>query len=262
MKRIGYTSLAAVTGLLCAALAFATPAPNSANLQVRLFNDCGTSVLVPTNAYPALVSFTDTMNPSCVGFANLHIWSFSENGGVDASLFINNSHYHYSADVTISGNGEGEGGLRLSPWWTRADGRFMINASTGEVACFSGRLPFYSFTVGNGVTYVKGTTVKMEITYLANGLSSGSPATIEYRYTDGSGTYSSGALAFDQGNPLEDPPHGQWGELHDATVGGYFQPRANTGTDLTAKWENIVFENLDVVATEKSSWGRLKALYR
>ena len=262
MKRIGYTGMATVAAMLCAALAFATPAPNSANLETRIFNDCGTSVLVPTNAYPALVSFTDTMNPACVGFANLHIWSFSENGGADASLFVNSSHYSFSADVTISGNGEGEGGLRLAPWWFRGDGRFMINASTGEIACFGGRLPFYTFTGGQGLTYVKGTTVKMEIIYLANGLNIGSPATIEYKYTDGSGSYSSGALAFDQGNPGEDPPHGLWGALHDATAGGYFQPRANTGTDLTASWANITFTNLDVVSTQKSSWGRIKSLYR
>lgn len=262
MKRIGYTSLAAVALLIGAAtFAFATPVPNSANLQFRLFNDCGTSTIGSTNLYPAKVEITDTMNPACVGFANLHIWSFSENGGADAALFVNSSHYHYSADVTISGNGEGEGGLRLAPWWFRGDGKFMINASTGEVAVFGGRLPFYSFTVGQGVNYVKGTTVKMEITYLANGLSSGSPATATFKITDGSGSYQQ-TLSFDEGNPAEDPPHGLWGALHDATVGGFFQPRANTGTDLTGTWENIVFENLDVVPVEKSSWGKLKALYR
>lgn len=263
MRRIGYTSLAAVALLVGAAtFAFATPVPNSAHLETRIFNDCGTSVLVPTNAYPALVSFSDTMNPACVGFANLHIWSFSEDGGANPSLFINNSHYHFSADVTISGNGEGEGGLRLAPWWFRGDGRFMINASTGEIACFGGRLPFYSFTAGHGITYVKGTTVKMEITYLANGLSMASPATIQYKYTDNSGSYSSPVINFDEGNPSEDPPHGLWGALHDATVGGYFQPRANTGAELTGSWQNIVFDNLDVVSVEKSSWGRLKTLYR
>jgi hypothetical protein len=263
MKRIGYTSLAAVALLIGAAtFAFATPAPNSAHIETRIFNDCPTSTVGTTNLYPALVSISDTMNPACVGFANLHIWGFSENGGVDQSLFINNSHYQFSADVTIAGNGEGEGGLRLAPWWFRGDGRFMINASTGEIACFAGRLPFYTFTVGHGITYVKGTTVKMEITYLANGLSMGSPATIEYKYTDNSGTYSSGALAFDEGNTTQNPPYGLWGALNDATVGGYFQPRANTGADLTASWQNIVFTNMDVVPVEKSSWGRLKTLYR
>jgi len=260
MKRIGYTSLATVVLMLGAALAFATPMPNSAIIDTRLWNDCPTSVIGTTNLYPALISITDTMNPACVGFANRHAWTFSEGSGY--ALFVNSSHFRFSADVTISGNGEGEGGLRWSPWWAQLiDGVFMINASTGEIACFAGRLPFYSFTGGHGITYVKGTTVRMEITYLANGLSMGSPATVEFRYTDGSGTYTSGALPYDQGN-LGEAVHGLWGNTHDSMAGGYFMPRANTGTDLTGRWENIVFDNLDVVNTKTSTWGRLKTLYR
>jgi len=142
------------------------------------------------------------------------------------------------------------------------DGVFMINSGTGEIACFAGRLPFYSFTVGYGLTYVPGTTVHMEIEYLANGLSSVSPATIKYTYTDGSGTYSSPVLNYDEGNPAEDPPHGLWGNLNDSMAGGYFMPRANSGADLTCTWSDIVFTNLDMVDAKTSSWGRLKALYR
>jgi hypothetical protein len=264
MKRIGYTSLAtlALTAGL-ASFAFATPAPNSAVISTRLFNDCPTSILSSTNLYPALVSITDVMNPACVGFANRHAFSFSEDGGVTPSLFVNGSHFKFGADVTISGGGFGEGGLRLSPWWSQLiDGVFMLNTGTGEVACFAGRLPFYSFTVANGVTYVQGTTVHMQIEYLANGLSLASPATIQYTYTDGSGTYSSGPIAFDQGNPAKDPPHGQWGNLNDGMAGGYFMPRASSGSDLTIKWENITFVNEDVTESRTSSWGRLKALYR
>jgi hypothetical protein len=76
----------------------------------------------------------------------------------------------------------------------------MLNLGTGEIAAFDGRLPFYSFTVHNGVTYVRGTTVKLEITYRPNGLSAASPATVEYKLTSGANTYSSGPLNFDQGN--------------------------------------------------------------
>jgi hypothetical protein len=130
------------------------------------------------------------------------------------------------------------------------------------VACFGGRLPFYSFTGAFGVTYVKGTTVHMEITYLANSLTSADPATIQYKYVDASGSYMSPVLAYDEGNPAEDPPHGLWGCLHDAMVGGYFQPRANTGADLSCNWANICFDNLDVVPTQNSTWGRIKTLYR
>jgi len=264
MKRIGYTSLATLAltvGL--ASFAFATPVPNSAVISTRLYNDCPTSNLSSTNLYPALISITDVMNPNCVGFANRHAWSFSEDGGTTPSLFVNNSHFKFGADVTISGGGFGEGGLRWSPWWTQLiNGVFMINSGTGEIACFDGRLPFYSFTSAYSLTYVQGSTVHMEIEYLANGLSLASPATVQFTYTDGSGTYTSGPLAYDQGNPAEDPPHGLWGNTNDSMAGGYFMPRASTGSDLTCKWENISYVNEDVTSSHNSSWGRLKALYR
>jgi hypothetical protein len=262
MKRIGYTSLATLaltTGL--AAFAFATPVPNSAVINTRIWNDCPTSTVTDINAYPALVQITDVMHPACVGFANRHAWSFSENGSTPA-LFVNGSHFRFGADVTIAGNGYGEGGLRFSPWWAQlVDGVFMLNSATGEVACFAGRLPFYSFTGGHGVSYVQGTTVHMEIEYLANGLSMASPATIQYFYTDGSGSYQSPVLPYDEGNVAE-AVHGLWGNLHDSMAGGYFMPRANSGADLTIRYENIMFQNLDVVEARTSSWGRVKALYR
>ena len=134
--------------------AFATPAPNSAHLAVRVFNDCPISTLTPVNAYPASISITDDMHPACVGFANLHSWSFSE-------------------------------------------------------------------------------------------------------------TYDSPALPYDEGNPSENPPHGLWGCLHDAMVGGYFQPNVTGGTgDLTCTWSNICFEAMGVTPTSSATWGRIKALYR
>jgi len=54
--------------------------------------------------------------------------------------------------------------------------------------------------------------------------------------------YSSGALAFDQGNPAEDPPHGLWGLLTPFGVGGYFQPQV--GNPL---WEQIEFGDMNYV---------------
>ena len=265
MKRIRYSVV--FSAMMIVALvgsAFATPAPNSAFLALRTFNDCPLSTLTPTNLYPASISILDVMHPACVGFANLHSWSFSEDGGVTPSLFVNGSHFTFCAFVTIAGPGEGEGGLRVGPWWSPlTDGKFMINAMTGEIACFGGRLPFYSFTGAYGITYTKGTTVFMQVTYLANGLSSVSPATIQYRLIQGATTYDSPVLAFDEGNPSENPPHGLWGMLHDAMVGGYFQPRANTGASLTCTWNEICFVNLDgAVPVDASTWGRLKTLYR
>jgi hypothetical protein len=270
MKRIRYSTLVC-SALMVAAIAgaaFATPAPNSANINLRTFNDCALSTLTPTNLYPASITIEDIMHPACVGFANLHGWSFSEDGGVTPALFKNNSNFIACAFVKLDGAGNGEAGLRFGPWWApQVDGRFMIKSVPGdfipdEVACFGGRLPFYSFTGAHGVHYVKGTTVYMQITYLANGLSSGSPATIQYRYIDGTGTYDSPALPYDEGNPTEGVVHGTWGCLHDAMVGGYFQPRANTGVGLTATWSEICYTNTDVVPTLPSTWGRMKTLYR
>lgn len=263
MKRIGYSVVMCAAGLALAGLAFATPAPNSAKVDERIFNDCPLSTLTTVNNYPASITITDVMHPACVGFANLHSWSFSEDGGLTQSLFKNGSNFTACAFFKLDGPGTGEGGLRFGPWWSPlVDGRFMANATTGEVACFGGRLPFYSFTVNHGVTYVKGTTVFMQMTYSANGLTGASPATIQYRYTDGSGTYDSPVLPYDEGNIAEDPPHGLWGCLHDAMVGGYFQARANTQASLEATWSEICFTNNDVVPTLPSSWGRIKTLYR
>lgn len=265
MKRISYSSLACtvLAMLAIAGAAFATPAPNSAAVATRIFNDCPLSTLTVVNNYPASISIEDAMHPACVGFANLHSWSFSEDGGATPSLFVNNSHFVACATFNISGAGEGEGGLRFGPWWAQlTDGRFMANATSGEIACFGGRLPFYSFTVNHGINYVKGTNIFMQMTYMANGLSQASPATMQYRVVYNNTAYDSPVLNYDEGNPNEDPPHGLWGCLHDAMVGGYFQPRANTGASLTATWSEICFTNADVVPTQSSTWGRLKSLYR
>jgi hypothetical protein len=221
------------------------------------------STLSSTNNYPALIEIHDTMFPLCVGFTNMHNWQFSADGGTTRIQFENCSAYHFCADVTVTGVGNGEAGLNLNPWWfPEAGGKFMLNVGTGEIACFDGRLPFYSFTVNHGITYVRGTTVKMEITYLPHGLSMVDPATVEYKITIGSNTYTSGPLAFDQGNASEDPPHGLWGALVPNYAGGYFQPNVTavgdppqaTG-DLDVKFENICFDNLQVTPVRAGLMG-------
>jgi hypothetical protein len=220
-----------------------TPDANGATVEARTFNDCPLSTLNIDNNYPALIRISDTMNEACVGFANLHSFSFSEDGGLNSAVFDNNSNFRYSADVTISGAGEGEGGLRVSPWFGKfVDGRFMLNVTSGEIAAFGGRLPFYSFTGNHGVTYTRGTTVRMGIEYRANDLFETAPATIQYTLVLGGTTYQSPVLPFNEGNTSE-CDHGLWGMLHDGRVGGYFQPRANTGANLTIEWESIEYTN-------------------
>ena len=238
-----------------------TPAPNSAVIQTRIFNDCPTSILTETNSYPSLISILDE-RLDCGGFANLHNWRFSEDG-VTPVDFDNDSNFTFGASLTISGTADGEAGLQVSPWFSQdVDGRFNIRTTDGEIACFGGRLPFYSFTGDHGLVYVKGTTIELSITYLANDLTAMDPATIEYRVEYGGSSYTSGQLAFDEGNPAEDRPYGLWGILQEARVGGHVQPFLQAGNPdaaLQAEWGDIFFESNDPVPVEQTTWGKIKA---
>lgn len=279
MKRISYSSLAFAAvlalGLAASSLAIAangidcvppvnTPSPNSAVVVERVFNDCPASTVTTLNSYPALIQINDT-DEGCVGWTNLHVWSFSEDG-ITPAVFENCSHYQFSCVFEGSGfGGVGEGGLRLSPWWSLdVDGRFMCRiGGNGEIACFGGRLPFYSFTGAYGVTYTPGTSIWMEITYAPHALTVADPALINYKIYYQGQTYDSPYLAFDQGNPLEG--HGEYGELFPARAGGYFQEPNGSGGALfnyTAKWSNIHYEGPTATPAANKTWGQLKTLYR
>lgn len=237
---------AALATAAFAASAFASPAIDSAVINERVFNDVPTSTFTSTNLYPGTVSLKDEGLDAASGFANRHNFRLSDNGGVSGAVFLNGDSFSFSADVTLNGTANMEGGLNLSPWWSQnVDGMFNMRTSDGEVAVFGGRLPFYSFTGSHGVTYTKGDTVRLGMTYSANGLSMADPATIEYTYDDGVTVYSSGLLAFDEGNPAEDPPYGLWGMLNDARVGGYTQILNDAGTP--GNWGEAVFENMSYV---------------
>src|SRR5215471_13306846 len=134
-----FAACAGVVGL--AAAAVAQPNANSAKLNLRVFNDVPGSTLATNNAYPVQVQISDT-NLLSAGL-NRHNWHFSTDGGATNAQFMNADRFSFFADVSATGSGPGEVGLQLSPWWSpEADGQFMLNAGTGEVACFGGRLPF------------------------------------------------------------------------------------------------------------------------
>lgn len=252
---------AILAGALGAGSAFATPDPNSAAFVLRIFNDCAFSTVTPIDAYPASVAIDET-GLNCGGFANLHAWRFSEDGST-AAVFNNNSAFRYSATLVLTGTVEGESGLQVAPWWSEADGRLNVRTTDGEIACFGGRLPFFSFTGTYGISYVKGTPIGLEITYLRNGLSAGDPASIEYVVDYGGNTYSSGVLLFDEGNAAEG--YGTWGMLDSGKVGGHVQPflqAGNPNATFNARWANITFESLKPVSVDESSWGSIKGAYR
>jgi hypothetical protein len=260
-KGLAPFALLAVLGF-AASGAFATPNPTGIIFNTRVFDDCPTSILTTTNNYPTLISiFDDKLD--CGGYANLHNWRFSEDGATGA-VFNNNSAFSVSADLVIYGTANGEAGLQIAPWWSQnVDGRFNVRSTDGEIACFGGRLPFYSFTATYGLNYVKGDVIGLEVTYLPHSLTEADPATIEYVVHYGGSTYTSGPLPFDEGNPAE--PYGTWGMLDDGRVGGHLQcflEAGNPDAGVTAEWHDVVFVNLDPVALESTTWGTLKSLYR
>lgn len=266
MKKMNKILVLAVTGLLviaAASVALATTVPSGAIVNERVFNDCPISTLTVSNAYPN-ISIMDAKNNCGAGWANRHNWRFSDDGSTNR-LFANSDAFRVSATMTISGTGECEAGLQISPWWSpNVDGVLNVRTTDGEIACFGGRLPFYSFTGTDGVTYAKGEAIYLEMTYLPNGLTELDPATIEYTIVYMGSTYSSGPLGFDEGNPAE--PFGTWGMLDSATSGGHLQFFLQEGAvdaDINVDWNSINFEDLGgVVATQESSWGNVKAMFR
>jgi len=242
-KKLMYVMLCVSLGMvLCGTAIAAAPAIDSAVIKTFIWHDNPNSVVTTTNSYPSSLTIKDEQ-PAGQGWANLHNFRLSADGGSTAASFANGDAFDFAADVTITGTGNAEAGLMVAPWWSLdTDGKFMINTGNGEIAVFGGRLPFYSFTVGHGLTYTKEETVRLGVVYRPNSLSESDPATIEYLVTKAAITYSSGALAFDQGTLAEDPPHGLWGMLTPAQVGGYFQPLVGA-----VNWEQVAFENMDYV---------------
>lgn len=264
MNRIGYSifaALALVTLVCSAHVAQAAPAVNGAVILTRIFDDCPSATITTSNNYPAQIQI-GTFNNDCFGFTERHGWDFSADGGATAVDFGNGDNFTYCATVLEDGSGGGEAGLRLSPWWSlEVDGMFNARATDGEIASFGGRLPFYSFTAAQGLHYVKGQPIQMQIDYHCNGLSQASPATIVYSIVLNGIPYTSGPLAFDQGNPAEG--HGTWGILTPAHVGGHVQAFCGNGTsvDFVVTWQNICYEAGPVPAAN-STWGKIKADYR
>src|SRR5258708_3008044 len=232
-----------VASLWLASAGYATPLPNSAVLHLRVFNDCPISILNTVNAFPGSIVIDDQNvppQPFCAGFANLHTWRFSTDG-VNAVQFQNGDAFAYSATLVL--NGAGEGGLNMSPWFSPdADGLFNVRTTDGEIACFGGRMPFFSFTGAFGLHYVNGTPIQLGISYIPNGLSSVSPAQIVYNLRYNAINYTSGLINFDEGNTSENPPHGLWGALNPWYAGGHvkmFVQTVGQPHGIVATWSDI-----------------------
>jgi len=170
------------------------------------------------------------------------MFRLSENGFTDA-VFNNADGFAFFTDVTLTGPANSEGGINIGPWWDKdVGGVFTAITGNGEIAAFGGRLPFYSFNNHvPPVNYVKGETIRLGVIYDPHSLTQEDPGTIEYIVIKNGIPYSSGPLAFDQGNPNE-PEWGFWGILNDARVGGYFQPQIQIGNP--DNWGRVEFGNM------------------
>ncbi len=233
-----------------AALATASPVINGAVVNLRVFNDDPNSIVTFNNTWPTVVWLQDTGVSHGTGFANRHNFRLSDNHGVSEAVFLNNDGFAFSSDVVLTGTAKLEGGIQVSPWWSKeVDGSLYINGATGEIAAFGGRLPFYSFTVQQGLTYTKGTVARLGVVYNPHSLSQADPGTIQYSYTIAGTTYTSPVLPFDEGDPNEG--HGTWGILDDARVGGYVQVQVDPNNP--GNWGAADFVN-QVYVPEPAAW--------
>lgn len=247
------TGLALVAVVLAVGVVMAaTPDPDGAILTTKWWNECPNAIVTTTNLYPDLISIRDDITPySCSGWVNCHLWRLSAAGTVP--YFDNDSAFTFSATIVI--HGRARVGLQIAPWWDQSEGFFGCNTDVSgmEIFAFGGCLPYYNFTVSQGIAYSADTPITLSMTYLPNGLSAESPATIKYTVEYLGVTYSSPALPFTKGSQtLEDEVmYGSWGMLNRGRIGGcmfsYWNnpPLYDPSYTKIATFTDIAFRNLD-----------------
>jgi hypothetical protein len=177
-----YACYAALLGLAAANGAFAQISTiNSAAYHPREFNDVPGSSLTVVSNYPLLIAFEDQNVSAPSGFANRHVWRFSNNSGASPFQFSNNDFFTVTMTVTLAGDPispRKEGGFLLDS--IGGQGQFIVNTDGHEVVAFGGPFPFYAFpatfqsgdTVALGMTYFLDSNGKRAVIYAANGLRS------------------------------------------------------------------------------------------
>ncbi len=199
---------------------------NSVVISPREINDDPSSNFTAVNNYPNLISFSDQSvdrNGMAGGFANRHVWRFSNDGGATAIRFSNNTFFEVFMDVTLSGNPvpRKEAGFLLDTGG--GQGQFIVTTDTHEVVAFGGPLPFYTFST---LSFNSGDTTRLGMTYF---LDTDGLRKIIYH----AGGLSSPALAFSN---LEQ------GIIDNSTLGGYLQVQIdpnNPNNGAAAQFRNI-----------------------
>ena len=209
---------------------------NSAIVRPRVYNDDPASTFTSVNNYPSLISLSDT-NVTAGGFANRHVWNFSNNGAT-AYKFDNNDYFQASMTLNLTGNASPrkEAGFLFDT--NGGQGQFIVNTDAHEVVVFGGPLPFYSFNSSNGLKYNSGDTITLGMTYFKD--AAGNNAII----------YSANGI----NSPAEEFTNLEGGIITGSTLGGYLQVPVDTKNPTngaTALFTNI---SIKAVVPEPSAY--------
>ncbi|HEU5180460.1 MAG TPA: hypothetical protein VFW45_06695 [Candidatus Polarisedimenticolia bacterium] len=216
--------IAVIASLIAASDTFAQISSiNSAFYFPRQYNDVPDSTLTVVRNFPSLIEFDDQFVSKATGFANRHVWRFSNDNGVSPYRFGNDEFFTVTMSLTLTGDPispRKEAGFVLTT--VGGEGSFIVNTDGHEVVAFGGPLPFYAFPR----TFQSGDTIQLGITYFLNG--NGKRAAI----------YSANCL---QSPPLEFSNLEQ-GITDNSALGGYLQvvnaPSIATNSG-SAEFENI-----------------------
>jgi hypothetical protein len=198
---------------------------NSATYHPREFNDIHGSSLTVVSNYPGLVAFEDKNVSAATGFANRHVWRFSNNNGASAFQFSNNYFFTVTMTLTLTGDPalpRKEAGFLFDT--LGGQGQFILDTDAHEIVAFGGPLPFYAFPA----TFHSGDTVNLGMTYFMD--TNGMRAII----------YSANCL---KSPPLEFSNLEQ-GIIDNSTLGGYIQV-VNAPADPTNS-AMAVFQNIKI----------------
>jgi hypothetical protein len=170
------------------------------------------------------------------------------------------------ATLTISGPAAAEAGLHITPV-VHPGGRRPVNVdgATGTVTCGGGVLPPYDFTSAQGMQYVQGEAIRLEINYVPRGNSAAEPAWIEYELDYAGERFTSDLIEMTNCNPADGATYGCYGILNDARAGGHARMLWPEGGN-----EEVVVSFADVAyapegkatSAEGAARGAIKRRYR
>jgi hypothetical protein len=232
----------------------------------HVFNDIPGATQSPVNAYPGVVSLSESgVSKPTSGGLNRDVWYFSNNGGTTAYQFQNNNYFEASFNITLGGGSPGydlEAGFLFSnpSGSIGGDLQSIVIGGNGAVVQFGGPsyYPFspaaggYPGAGGSVPNYAIGQTYNLGLNYVLDP-NTGKNAFM-YSVNGQFAASSPGDNYFDLG-----PGAGPTGSPG-STLGGYFQignDPSNPGNGGTAVFSAISI--IPATVPEPSTWVLLGA---